>query len=73
MTLDGAGGISFPLKSFYIPIYIHVFLFLLSCIMLYLYIVHLSIEDLSRRLRADDLGIPPDPGDRYTNVTIWIQ
>ena len=28
-------------------------------------LVHLQVEDLSRRLRIDDLGIPPNPIDRY--------
>lgn len=28
------------------------------------YVVHLQVEDYTRRLRTDDLGIPANPADR---------
>ena len=34
--------------------------------------VHLKIEEIGRMLRTGDLGIPPNPGDRYNTCIVTL-
>lgn len=40
------------------------------CILTTCFTVHLQIEEISRRLRTGDLGIPPNQEDRFADQLI---
>ena len=39
---------------------------------LYCNTVQLQIEEITRRLRSGELGIPPNPGDRFVRLLLLV-